>query len=170
MTKKKAVPLYLFLILLDQGIKLTIHFHFMESYIPIIRPFFYFDPVLNTQYSWINSMFGLGLSRGFHIMICFLVAGLVWLLQRHLSLSAERSVLTDLMFIFCYSSCTCALIDRIFWNGSLDFLAVKGLFIFDLKDIYIDLFIAALLIQNKKFRHRPFADTLKSLRRPRRSN
>lgn len=34
----------------------------------------------------------------------------------------------------------CSLIDKCFWNGSLDYIMIKNLFIFDLKDIYIIIF------------------------------
>ena len=35
------------------------------------------------------------------------------------------------------SGCLCSLIDKLFWGGSLDFLQIPTLFIFDLKDCYL---------------------------------
>lgn len=32
----------------------------------------------------------------------------------------------------------CSIIDRIFWGSSLDYIRIKGFFVFDLKDIFID--------------------------------
>ena len=42
------------------------------------------------------------------------------------------------MIMICgISGCLCSLIDKVFWGGSLDFLQIPTLFIFDLKDCYL---------------------------------
>jgi len=50
------------------------------------------------------------------------------------------------MFAFLFSGAICSLIDKVFWNGSLDYILVKGLFTFDLKDVYINVFIGLLIL------------------------
>jgi len=57
------------------------------------------------------------------------------------------------MFAFIFSGAVCSLIDKLFWDGSLDYILIKGLFTFDLKDVYINIFIGLLtlsLIFNNK--------------------
>lgn len=57
------------------------------------------------------------------------------------------------MYAFIFSGAMCSLIDKIFWNGSLDYILVNGFFTFDLKDVYINIFIGllilSLLLKNK---------------------
>ena len=57
------------------------------------------------------------------------------------------------MYAFILSGAICSLIDKIFWNGSLDYILVNGFFTFDLKDVYINIFngvlILSLLLKNK---------------------
>ncbi len=48
-------------------------------------------------------------------------------------------------------------IDKIFWGGSLDFIMINGLFIFDIKDVYISIFeiiCIALFFWNIKALHK----------------
>ncbi len=57
------------------------------------------------------------------------------------------------MYAFIFSGAMCSLIDKIFWNGSLDYILVNGFFMFDLKDVYINIFngllILSLFLKNK---------------------
>lgn len=50
------------------------------------------------------------------------------------------------MFAFLFSGATCSLIDKLFWDGSLDYILVKGFFTFDLKDVYLNIFIGLLIL------------------------
>jgi lipoprotein signal peptidase len=53
--------------------------------------------------------------------------------------------------IFLVSACFCALISNIFWNkGVLDYIYLKPLFIFDLKDIYVNIGILLFLLYSIK--------------------
>jgi hypothetical protein len=49
------------------------------------------------------------------------------------------------IFIFVFSGAMCSLIDKVFWNGSLDYIELKGFFTFDLKDVYVNVSIGLLL-------------------------
>ena len=55
------------------------------------------------------------------------------------------SRLTEFIFIFVLSGIICSLIDKIFWDGSLDYIQLRGLFTFDLKDVYLTVFEVAVL-------------------------
>ncbi|MGH4119158.1 signal peptidase II [Clostridium sp.] len=61
--------------------------------------------------------------------------------------------MVNTMYAFIFSGAICSLFDKIFWNGSLDYILVNGFFTFDLKDVYINVFsgliILLLLFKNK---------------------
>ncbi|WP_434290219.1 signal peptidase II [Clostridium botulinum] len=65
----------------------------------------------------------------------------------------KRKVPIHIMYAFIFSGAMCSLIDKIFWNGSLDYILVNGFFMFDLKDVYINIFngllILSLFLKNK---------------------
>ena len=50
---------------------------------------------------------------------------------------AHTSFWVKMIMICGISGCLCSLIDKVFWGGSLDFLQIPTLFIFDLKDCYL---------------------------------
>ena len=103
-------------------------------------PVLYFEPMFNKQYSWFNSLFQLGIGRGVHIVFSLIVTALIYLFYSYLSNRAEVTKLVNVMFVFLFSGAVCSLIDKIFWDGSLDYISVKGLFTFDLKDVYLKYF------------------------------
>jgi UDP-glucose 4-epimerase len=69
------------------------------------------------------------------------------------------------MFAFIFSGAVCSLIDKIFWDGSLDYISLTGLFTFDLKDLYIDTFIGimvlSVLLKNKDLKQLENKNVLK---------
>ncbi|WMM25490.1 hypothetical protein RBU61_02175 [Tissierella sp. MB52-C2] len=58
----------LVLVMLDQMIKIIVKAYYGIK-TPIIKDILYFAPVLNDNYSYINSLFNLGWSRIFHILL-----------------------------------------------------------------------------------------------------
>jgi signal peptidase II len=54
--------------------------------------------------------------------------------------------MTDLAFTYLFSGEICSTVDKIFWGGSLDYVLVEGFFIFDLKDVYLSLFDAIVVL------------------------
>jgi len=54
--------------------------------------------------------------------------------------------LVNTAFAFIFAGALCSLIDKVFWNGSLDYIYVHGFFTFDLKDVYINVFIGLFLL------------------------
>lgn len=45
-----------------------------------------------------------------------------------------------------YINAEYSLIDKVAWGGSLDYILLKGFFIFDLKDLYISTFEVMILV------------------------
>jgi len=134
------------LIAIEQIIKVIINSNFLDKRFSILPPFLYFEPMFNRHYSWFNSMFKLGISKWAHIGIVIIMIILIYLFYQYLNKKLELTRTINVMFAFLFSGAICSLIDKVFWNGSLDYILVKGLFTFDLKDVYINVFIGLLIL------------------------
>lgn len=134
------------LILLDQGLKLLIHTFYLDARFPLFPPFLYFHPYQNTDFSWINNLFNFGIGQTMHILLTIVIIVAIYFFYRMVAKEISITPLINTAFAFCYGGAFCSLIDRVCWGGSLDFIQLKGFFIFDFKDIYINVFIILLLL------------------------
>jgi len=147
MNNRMTWILTLILIAIEQGIKIIINSKFLDKSVPIIPSFMYFDPMFNKDYSWFNSMLQLGVGKSIHIALVVVVISLIYLIYRFLNKSLKiEANLIHVMFSFIFAGATCSLIDKVFWDGSLDYILLHGLFTFDLKDVYINIFIGLFII------------------------
>lgn len=135
-----------FLIAIEQLIKIEINNKFLDKRFPILPPLLYFEPLFNRRYSWFNSMMQLGYGKWIHIILVSSMTIVIYLFYRYLNKELGRNKLISIMFAFIFSGGICSLIDKIFWNGSLDYIMVNGLFTFDLKDVYINVFNGLLIL------------------------
>lgn len=72
---------------------------------------------------------------------------------KYLEAKIAKNSMLDIIKAFLFSGVICSLIDKIFWNGSLDYILLKGFFVFDLKDCYLTIFevtVIMLVIKNWK--------------------
>lgn len=150
---KKTCIAVLILVTIEQAIKIVINNNFLDKKLPILPPLLYFEPMFNRDYSWFNSMLQLGIGRWIHILIVVIMSILIYLFYKYLNKQFGPNKTINIMYTFIFSGAMCSLIDKIFWNGSLDYILVNGFFTFDLKDVYINIFmgllILALLLKNK---------------------
>ena len=137
---------------IDQIIKIVINQYFLDVRFDIIPPLFYFRPKFSQNYSYINELFKLGMGFWIHaILRCFVVMLLIVLYSLYKTISKNAKVI-NIAFIFGFAAVTCSLIDTFLWGGSLDFIYLKPLFVFDLKDLYVNVFIILFLLYNHKNR------------------
>lgn len=131
--------LFIILMLLDQGIKLIIKFNFFDTYFELIPEFLSFNPIINTQGSWLNARFNFNV--GFPTLILINCISLLLFIEiyRYFAHKGVKNFWADMCFIFIFSGALCSFIDKVFYGGSLDFIGISDLFIADLKDIYINL-------------------------------
>lgn len=150
--KKTWISVFI-LITIEQVIKIVINNNFLNKRFPILPPFLYFEPMFNRSYSWFNSMLQLGVSKWIHIFIVAIMSILLYLFYQYLNKQLGNNKIIDILYAFIFSGAICSLIDKVFWNGSLDYILVNGFFTFDLKDVYINIFIGllmlSLLLENK---------------------
>lgn len=153
MNRVKLICILGFMVLLDQCIKLFIYYRHMDKSLNILFDFVLFEPMINSKYSWINSMLDLGIGKIIHVILGTLALMIVLLVYSFISKMYNITKLTDFLFMSIIAGSICSLIDKLFWGGSLDYIRLKGLFTFDLKDMYVSIFeviLIGMLIFNYK--------------------
>ena len=100
---KILIIIFFILMLLDQGLKLIIKINFFHSYLEIIPEFLYFNPIINTQGSWLNARFNFNI--GFSLLIIINGIALILFLElyRYLKYKNIKIFWTYLFFIFIFS-------------------------------------------------------------------
>lgn len=136
---KSLIFTFIFLMLLDQGLKIIIKFNFFNTYFEIIPDFISFNPIINTQGSWLNARFNFNVSFPILILINGISLVLFIEIYRYSKYRGLKSFWSDMCFIFIFAGALCSFIDKVFYGGSLDFIGISDLFIADFKDIYINL-------------------------------
>ncbi|MBS5886875.1 MAG: signal peptidase II [Clostridium sp.] len=162
-TSKVVFIIFLVLMLIDQGIKFIIKLFYFDNYFEIIPKFLSFDPIINTDGSWLNARFGLGVGFSSLIILNALAVILFIEVYRYYLSKGNKDFWSDMAFLFILSGALCSLIDKTFYGGSLDFIGISNLFIADIKDIYINLGILffIMLIYIKGYFKEEDSSTLK---------
>lgn len=138
-TSKAVIIIFIILMLFDQVTKIIIKSFFFDEYIEIIKNFLSFDPIINTDGSWLNARFGLGVGFSALIILNILAVILFVEVYRYYLSKGNKDFWSDMSFLFITSGALCSLIDKVFYGGSLDFIGISNLFIADIKDMYINL-------------------------------
>ncbi|MGG7099077.1 signal peptidase II [Clostridium sardiniense] len=146
LTRKGIFELFFILMLLDQGIKIIIKLFFFNSYFDIFNGFLSFNPLINTDGSWLNARFGTSVSFSMLIILNIIALVIFIELYRYYRSKGNKGIFGDLAIVFITAGALCSLIDKVFYGGSLDFIGVSNLFVADFKDIYINLGILFLVI------------------------
>jgi len=133
------------LILLDQALKIVIKNYFINSEFEILKNILILLPNLIKSHSWFNSLLNIKIGMSVYIIFTVIVIFLSFFVYGFLKKNKKDKLLVKLIFLFFFAGTICSLIDRIFWGGSLDFIYLKGFFVFDLKDIYLSLFEISLI-------------------------
>jgi signal peptidase II len=143
---KKTWVLIALLVAADQCVKLYINANLLGAALPIAPPVLFFKPVFNTDYSWFASMLDLSAGKWLHAAVVGFLILIITLFYRFINLRMGSRTAVNSLFAFLFSGALCSLLDKVFWNGSLDFILVNGLFTFDTKDVYISVFIGLVLL------------------------
>lgn len=134
------------LVLINQAIKTVISRWFFDREFSIIGDYVQFRPKHNTNLSWINSWLGLGVGFIPHILLNIVLLVLAVYIYRYCNSRHRISRIAVTTFILIFAAAFCSLIDKVFWPGSLDYIYLKGLFTFDLKDVYVTACEALLIV------------------------
>lgn len=158
--KTKEIIWWIFLlVIIDQATKIVIYHFYMDTHFEIIPSLFEFSPVFNDKHSYVNYLLNqkLNINMGLWIhMVIFTVAEYIILaLYVFLRSLSKKTKLLDIGITFQIAGLICALLGNIVWEkGVLDFIYLKPLFVFDLKDLYNNCFVVLLLIYVHKHREK----------------
>ena len=142
----KIIWSILLLVLIDQGIKVYISSNLMNVNIYFLNDMLGFKPHINTAYSWLNSLMNLGIGLLVHIILNIIILIISIAILGFIKQKNKEDKIINWLFTFLLAGTICSLIDRIFWGGSLDYIYLKNLFIFDLKDAYLTTFQTILIL------------------------
>lgn len=145
-SNKVLLGFFAFLMILDQGVKFIIYKWFFQKNFKIIGDFLSFQPIINTDGSWLNVRFGIGINFDFLILINLVALVIFFECYRYYVHKGHKDFTADMCIVFIMAGALCSLIDKIFYGGSLDFIGISNLFIADFKDIYINLAILFFLL------------------------
>ena len=134
------------LVAVEQIIKIVINSSFLDNNDVIIENFLYFKPMFNRDYSWINSLFQLGVAKLPHILMVTFIMTMVVLVYLFIDHKGYNSKVVSTAFAFLLAGGICSFVDKLFWDGSLDYIYVQGHFTFDLKDVFINVFIGLMVL------------------------
>lgn len=142
----KIIWSILLLVLIDQGIKIYISSNLMNVNIYFLNDMLGFKPHINTAYSWLNSLTNLGIGLLPHIILNTIILIISIAILDFIKQRYKEDKIINYLFIFLLAGTICSLIDRMFWGGSLDYIYLKNLFTFDLKDAYLTTFQTMLIL------------------------
>lgn len=146
MRKIHVVLWVLVLSALDQLIKVIVDLRFLETTFEIIPGLIEFKPKYNMHYFYFNEVWDLGLTFWPSILFIIIIGVFIFLIYRVYKHCSHYKKLIDWWFIFMFSGLICAFLSNTLWKGVLDYIYLKPLFIFDLKDLYIQIGAILFLI------------------------
>ncbi len=153
----KILLLVLLLVLIDQSIKILISSYWMDREINILGNILGFKPYINVEYSWINAISNMGVGLLVHVIVNVVLLLVFSIIFDFIQERGITNTYVNCIFAFVLAGGSCSLIDKVAWGGSLDYVLLKGFFIFDLKDVYLSVFeimiILALIINYKGLRN-----------------
>ena len=141
----------------DQGIKAYLFSTQWESLsLVLIEPVFYIEPTHNTRGSYLWVLLKINSVPHFLNIILFSLVGVVFVEIWRFYVRRKRNSFWINGFIHLFLAGLLAnLIDNAFWGGSLDYVTIKPLYTFDLKDLFItlcELFLITELLDNSLLR------------------
>ncbi|MEY8608243.1 signal peptidase II [Parabacteroides segnis] len=168
MKTKEIIWWILLLVVIDQATKIVIYHFYMDTHFEIIPSLFEFSPVFNDKHSYVNYLLNqkLNINMGFwiHIVIFTVAECIILALYIFLRSLSKKTKLLDTAITFQIAGLICALLGNIVWKkGVLDFIYLKPLFVFDLKDLYNNCFVVFLLIYVHKYREKVNTTNIKEV-------
>ena len=134
------------LVVIEQVIKLIISANYRDLNFEIIPPLFEFKPVLNNKtFYWLGLM-NIDVGRWARLVTGLVFFGVLCLFYLYLKTGSKKGKLIDVVFIFGFAGLLCSICDNIFFGGSWDYIYLKPLFIFDLKDLYLNCFTILIIV------------------------
>lgn len=143
---RTIIFLVIILVAIEQIIKLIICLNYQDISLEIIPSLVDFKPTLNNKtFYWLGLM-NIDVGRWLRLATAIIILSALCLFYLYLKRTLQNKKWLDISFVFGIAGVLCSLSDNIFFGGSWDYVYLKPLFIFDLKDIYMDCFSIFFLI------------------------
>lgn len=149
---KTIVLCAIVLVVIDQIVKWLISVNYRNINIEFIPFLLEFKPKLNDKSFYWLSLMDITVGRWVRLIAGIVVSGILCLLYFYMKKIMKKRRWMDIGFIFGFAGMLCFLCDNIFFGGSWDYIYLKPLFIFDLKDLYLNCFAILILISAHKNR------------------
>jgi hypothetical protein len=125
---------------IEQAIKWIISTNYQNINIEIIPSLLEFKPTLNNKtFYWLGLM-NIDVGRWARMATGIIFLGMFCLFYLYMKGTLKNKTHLDAAFIFGFAGILCSLSDNIFFGGSWDYVYLKPLFVFDLKDLYLNCF------------------------------
>ena len=144
-------------IVIEQFVKVLIWQFALGKRISLIPEILRFEPHLNTNLTWIASMANFVMPIFLMLIIQISLAIGMTLLYRYQRYAAVKTnIWLDLSFCFVLAGIGCSFIDVVFWGGSLDYFGLFNWFIFDIKDVFLNIGWMSMVIwfSSREYKHR----------------
>jgi hypothetical protein len=152
MGTRNIIGWILILIFTDQIIKILINIYFGNVHFEIIPSLIEFKPTFNERHSWANNLlndnFGINVGLIPHVILYILIAIFLPMFFSYFrnNIPADKKLI-DIAIVFMMAAVLCAFIGNVIWQkGTLDYIYLKPLFVFDLKDLYSKLGYIAFIV------------------------
>lgn len=143
---RTIIFLVIILVAIEQIIKLIICLNYQDISLEIIPSLVDFKPTLNNKtFYWLGLM-NIDVGRWLRLATAIIILSALCLFYLYLKRTLQNKKWLNISFVFGIAGVLCSLSDNIFFGGSWDYVYLKPLFIFDLKDIYMDCFSIFFLI------------------------
>lgn len=145
--KIKAVILWaIVLVVIEQLIKWIIYINYRDLNIEMIPSLLEFKPTLNNKsFYWLGLM-NIEVGRWSRMVTAILVLGVFCLFYLYMKALSSKNKMLDIAFVFGFAGLLCSFCDNLFFGGSWDYVYLKPLFVFDLKDVYLNCFAIFFLL------------------------
>jgi lipoprotein signal peptidase len=141
------------LVVIEQIIKFVISGYYRNINFDIIPSLLEFKPTLNNKSFYWLGLLNIDVGRWARLATGIIGLACLCFFYLYLRIILKKEKLVDAGFIFGFAGIICSVCDNIFFGGSWDYVYLKPLFVFDLKDVYLNCFAGLFLItyiKNKK--------------------
>jgi signal peptidase II len=146
--KIKTIALWvIFLVVIEQIIKLVISTYYQDINLEIIPSLFEFKPTFNDKsFYWVSVLFHADVGRWTRLLTGAIIFVILYIVYRYIKTIYKQSKLVNVAFLFAFAGAMCSMSDNIFFGGSWDYISLKPFPTCDLKDLYLNCFGCLLII------------------------
>ncbi len=136
------------LVFIDQLIKIIINKFYLDCEFEIIPSILDFKPTFlkSSEHTFMSSLLGIDIRGDKYIFLAIIGLLIYTIVGVYIKKKKLKSMTLYIGLIISVSGMLSALIDRLFWSGTLDYVYLKPYFIFDLKDLYLHGFAVCCII------------------------